>query len=77
MAKRRMSAAARARIGEAQRKRWAAFRAGNGKPMKRGKSMKRSAVSSDNPYLRMSIAEFVEAKQQMDAAWKEARRVLR
>ena len=84
-----LSAEARKRISQAQKKRWAAFRrakkAGrpiniSGAPKKRGPKPRgrrgRRAASSGNPYLRMTIEELVGAKRQIDEAWDVATSLL-
>lgn len=71
-----MSAAARRKISLAQKQRWAAFRKGNGSArVRRGRP--RAAASADNPYMHMTVEEFVAAKRQLDEAWKTARKMLR
>ena len=75
--KRNMSAAARRRISEAQKKRWAAYRSGKGPSMKKRRGRPRKASPSDNPYLNMTIEQLVTAKSQLDAAWKEVRSLVR
>ncbi len=72
-----LSAEARKRISQAQKKRWAAFRRGKSKTTaKRGRPPK-AAASGRNRYLSMTVAEFVEEKRQLDEAWKVARKLLR
>ncbi len=72
-----MSAAARKKIGDAQRKRWAAYRrakAAGRTPTRKTKSGRRRVAKGRNPYLEMSISGLVECKQQIDAALAEIRR---
>ncbi len=84
-----LSAEARKRISQAQKKRWAAFRRAKkaGRPItisrapkKRGPKTRgrrgRRAASSGNPYLRMTIEELVGAKRQIDEAWDVATSLL-
>ncbi len=74
--RKKMSAAARRKISLAQKARWAAFRKGKGSAgRKRGRP--RAAASANNPYMSMTVQEFVAAKRQMDAAWKAAKKMLR
>ncbi len=72
-----MSPAARKRIGDAQKIRWAAYRlakpAGR-TPMRKTKSGRRRVAKGRNPYLEMSISGLVECRQQIDAALAEIRR---
>ncbi len=72
-AKRKISAAGRRRISIAMKKRWAAYRraGGNSRPRKAG------AASGRNPYLAMTISEFVQARRQLMDAWKTARKLIR
>ena len=72
-----MSDAARKKIGDAQRKRWAAYRkakATGRTPTRKTKSGRRRVAKGRNPYLEMSISGLVECKQQIDAALAEIRR---
>lgn len=74
--RKKMSTAARRKISLAQKRRWAAFRKGNGSVGgRRGRS--RVAASADNPYMKMTVEEFVAAKRQLDEAWKTAKKMLR
>ena len=72
-----MSAAARKKIGDAQRKRWAAYRqakAAGRTPTRKTKSGRRPVAKGRNPYLEMGISGLVECRQQIDAALAEIRR---
>ncbi len=79
-----LSAEARKRISQAQKKRWAAFRRAKkaGRPIKISRGPKkrgrrgRRAGSSGNPYLQMTIEELVGAKRQIDEAWVVATSLL-
>jgi DNA invertase Pin-like site-specific DNA recombinase len=79
-----LSADARNRISQAQKKRWAAYRRAKkaGRPIKISRAPKkrgrrgRRAASSGNPYLRMTIEELVGAKRQIDEAWDVATSLL-
>ncbi|MCZ6816909.1 MAG: hypothetical protein O7F76_09495 [Planctomycetota bacterium] len=74
--RKKMSAAARRKISLAQKARWAAFR--KGKSSTGGRlGRPRAAASANNPYMNMTVQEFVAAKRQMDAAWKAAKKLLR
>ncbi len=82
----RLSTAARKRISEAQKKRWAAVRRqGKAGSKKKGRTQARrgrprkaaSSAGGGNAYLRMTITELAPAKQQSDAAWKLAAKLLR
>ena len=78
--KKTMSAAARKRIGDAQKKRWAAFRrakAAGRRPMPKAKRGRGRVAKGSNPYLDMSIARLVANKQQLDEAMAEVRQLLR
>ena len=75
-----MSAAARKRIGEAQKKRWAAYRRAKAAGRTPGPKAKRGrgrVAKGSNPYMDMSIASLVENKQQLDAALADVRQLLR
>ena len=74
--KSKMSAAARRKISLAQKARWAAYRKGNGSAGGR-RGRPRAAASANNPYMSMTVQEFVAAKRQMDEAWKTAKKLLR
>ena len=75
--KKKMSAAARKKMSLAAKRRWAAFRSGKSKTTaKRGRPPK-AATSGRNPYLNMTVAEFVDEKRRLDEAWKTARKLLR
>ncbi len=74
--KRTMSAAARRRISLAQKARWAAYRKGKSSAGRR-RGRPRAAASANNPYLKMTVQEFVAAKRQMDEAWRTAKKMLR
>ncbi len=72
-----MSAAARKRIGDAQKIRWAAYRrakAAGRTPRPKAKRGRGRAAKGRNPYLEMSISRLVECRQQIDAALAEVRR---
>ncbi len=72
-----MSAAARKRIGDAQKIRWAAYRrakAAGRTPTRKTKSGRRPVAKGRNPYLDLSVALLVQSKQQLDAALAEIRR---
>ncbi len=72
-----MSPAARKRIGDAQRIRWAAYRrakAAGRTPTRAAKSGRRRVAKGRNPYLEMSISGLAECRQQIDAALAEVRR---
>ena len=72
-----MSAAARKRIGDAQKIRWAAYRrakAAGRTPRPKVKRGRGRAAKGRNPYLDMSVALLVQSKQQLDAALAEVRR---
>ncbi len=72
----KMSAAARRKISLAQKRRWAAFRKGNSSGgARRGRP--RPAAAANNPYMSMTVQEFVAAKRQMDEAWRTAKKMLR
>ena len=74
-----MSAAARKRIGDAQKKRWAAYRkakAAGRTPTVKAKRGGRRTAKGGNPYLEMSVGHLAESKQQLDAALAEVRRQL-
>ncbi len=72
----KMSAAARRKISLAQKRRWAAYRKGSSSAgARRGRP--RAAASANNPYMSMTVQEFVAAKRQMDEAWKTAKKMLR
>ncbi len=71
-----MSAAARRRISLAQKARWAAYRKGKSSAGKR-RGRPRAAAAANNPYMSMTVQEFVAAKRQMDEAWKTAKKLLR
>ena len=74
--KRTMSAAARRKISLAQKARWAEYRKGKSSAGgNRGRP--RAAASANNPYMSMTVQEFVAAKRQMDEAWKAAKKMLR
>ncbi len=74
--KRTMSAAARRRISLAQKARWAAYRKGKSSAgEKRGRP--RAAASANNPYMSMTVQEFMAEKRQMDEAWTTAKKLLR
>jgi len=60
--KRKMTAEGRRRISIAMKKRWAAHR---------------KAASNRNPYLAMTVSEFVQARRQLMDAWAVARKMLR
>ena len=77
MAKRRMSADARRRISEAQRRRWAAVRAGKTYVRKQTRGAAQQPGMNGNPYLRMTVSELVSAKRQLDEAWGVAAKALR
>lgn len=86
----RLSTAARKRISDAQKKRWADLRR-QGKAgrkavrKKKGKKWVRrgrrpgsaSKSQGQNPYLQMTISNLAEAKRQLDEAWKLAARLIR
>ena len=75
-----MSAAARKRIGDAQKKRWAAYRrakAAGRTPMAKAKRGRGRVAKGSNPYLDMSVARLVENKQQIEEAMAEVRQLLR
>jgi len=44
---------------------------------RRGRPPKAVTISGNNPYLNMTIADLVTAKQQIDEAWSLATRMLR
>ena len=72
-----MSAAARKRIGDAQKIRWAAYRrakAAGRTPRPKAKRGRGRAAKGHNPYLDMSVALLVQSKQHLDAALAEVRR---
>ncbi len=72
-----MSDAARKKIGDAQRIRWAAYRrakAAGRTPTRKTKSGRRRVAKGRNPYLEMSISGLAECRQQIDAALAEIRR---
>ncbi len=71
-----MSAAARKRIGDAQKIRWAAYRRAKaaGRAPTKAKRGRGRAAKGHNPYLDMSVALLVQSKQQLDAALAEIRR---
>ena len=77
MAKRRMSAEARARIGAAQRRRWAAHRAGKSTAQSTPRRGRRPKSTGGNPYMQMTVADLVAAKRQLDEAWQIATRAMR
>ncbi len=72
----KMSAAARRKISLAQKRRWAAYRKGKSSAGGR-RGRPRPAASANNPYMSMTVQEFVAAKRQMDEAWKAAKKMLR
>jgi hypothetical protein len=73
----KMSLAARKRIAAAQRRRWAAIRAGKvPAPKRRGRKPKSESLNG-NPYLQMTVAQLVTAKRQLDEAWRAAVTALR
>ena len=74
--RKKMSAAGRRKISLAQKARWAAYRKGKSSAGARH-GRPRAAASGKNPYLKMTVQEFVAAKRQMDEAWKTARKMLR
>ena len=61
----------------AAKKRWAAFRSGKGKTTAKRGRPPQAAASGRNRYLNMTVAEFVEEKRSLDAAWKAAKKMLR
>ena len=78
----------RERLREAQRLRWARYRAqkGNGgggatglsRVGRRGRRGRMAARAvGGNPYLNMTVSELLSAKQQLDEAWSMAARLLR
>ncbi len=71
-----MSAAARKRIGDAQKIRWAAYRRAKaaGRAPTKAKRGRGRAAKGRNPYLEMSISGLAECRQQIDAALAEVRR---
>ena len=71
-----MSAAARKRIGDAQKIRWAAYRRAKaaGRTPTKAKRGRGRAAKGRNPYLDMSVALLVQSKQQLDVALAEVRR---
>ncbi len=75
----KMSAAARKRISQAQKKRWAAYRAARraGRPARsrqsRSARRKRSSMRNDNPFLDMSVSELAQAKGQLEDALERVR----
>ena len=74
--KKTMSAAARKRIGDAQKIRWAAYRRAKaaGRTPTKAKRGRRRLAKGHNPYLEISISRLVECRQQIDAALAEVRR---
>ena len=78
MAKREMSAKARKAIGDAQRKRWREFHKGNkGNHKTTGRKTTTARAKDSGVYLQMTVEELCAVKRQVDAAWKEARRIVR
>ena len=80
----KMSPESRAKIAAGQRRRWAKARAAKAagqivsKPgRKPGRPIKAPAVSLDNRYLSMTISQLVEAKRQIDEAWRVAGKLIR
>jgi len=80
----KMSAEARAKIAAAQRKRWAKQRAANATgnavtPIGRrpGRPAKQAPASLGNKYLDMTVMQLVEAKQQIDEAWRLVAQLVR
>ncbi len=75
----KMSAAARKRISQAQKKRWAAYRAAKraGTPSRSRPRLsvrrKRSNARNANPFLEMSVSELVQAKGQLEDALERVR----
>ena len=75
----KMSAAARKRISQAQKKRWRAYRAAKraGKPRRnpqsRSAGRKRAGARNANPFLDMSVSELLEAKGHMEEALERVR----
>jgi hypothetical protein len=79
--RKKMSAAARRRISQAQKQRWAAYRSegGNRKGKKKGRRGRPRKVraSGNNPFMNMTIEQLVASKQKMEEAWQAARTLLR
>jgi hypothetical protein len=80
----KMSPEARARISRAKKAYWARVRAekraggGMGQPSvgrRRGRPPR--ANSNANPFLNMTVAQLIQAKQQLDQAWSMATRMMR
>jgi hypothetical protein len=68
----KISAEGKARIAAAQRRRWAAIRAGKAPaPQRRGRKAKVESLNG-NPYLQMTVTQLVTAKRQLDEAWRAA-----
>ena len=74
--RKKMSAAGRRKISLAQKARWAAYRKGKSSAGGR-RGRPRAAASGNNPYMSMTVQEFVAAKRQMDEAWKMAKKMQR
>ena len=80
MAKPKMSAAARKRMSEAQKRRWAAYRKKKGRrgsPTVANRRARRPWKPGDNPYLPMTIEALVNEKRQFDEAWEVAKGLIR